>query len=133
MWEITGRQYRESFQYDGLAAWAALPVFQSFVDRYPAALAPRERMILIDQLLHEFHYALRRVSATGQREHHKLPHRTTADSLIEGSHDQVVAFLDSLTYGEESTAELKATQTEWRKKVQEMQIRRGSGSRTARG
>ncbi len=52
------------------------------------------------------------------------PHETTANNLIEGNHEQVVAFLDNLTYGDTSTSELKAMQTEWRMKAEEMQQRR---------
>jgi len=130
-WEITGRQYRTSVERDGIAAWAALAVFESFVERYPGARTSRERMILIDRVLHEFHYALRRSAETGEVTRHHLPHRTTADSLIEGNHEQVVAFLDSLTYSGESTPEVRAVADAWREQAQAMERRRGNGSRTA--
>ncbi len=122
-WEVTGRQYRESFQYDNLGAGNALPAFQTFVERYPHTTAPRERMLLIDRLIHEFHYAISH-KPDGSLGRNSLPHETTANNLIEGGHDQVVAFLDRLTYGDAGTPELQAVQTAWRTKAAEMKQRR---------
>ena len=122
-WEVTGHQYRASFQGDQLSAGNALPAFQTFVERYPRTTAPRERMLLIDQLIHAFHYALSRMP-DGRLGRNPQPHASSASNLIEGSHDQVVAFLDSLTYSDASTAALQATQAVWRTKVEEMKRRR---------
>jgi hypothetical protein len=44
-------------------------------------------MVCIDQLIHSFHISLRTGKAT----------RSFANNLIEGSHDQVIAFLDQLS------------------------------------
>lgn len=122
-WEITGKQYRESIQVENLAASNALPAFQTFVERYPRTIASRERMLLIDRLIHEFHYAISRMP-DGSLRRNPQPHASSASNLIEGSHDQVVAFLDNLTYGDASTSNFQATQVEWRTKVEEMKRRR---------
>jgi hypothetical protein len=122
-WEVTGRQYRESLQQVGLGGGTVLPVFQTFVERYPNTSSPRERMLLIDRLIHEFHYAMSRMP-DGRLGRSSQPHDVTATNLIEGGHDEVVAFLDCLTYGEAGTPELQVTQALWRAKAEEMKERR---------
>jgi hypothetical protein len=120
-WQITGRQYRESFCGDNLAAGNALPAFQEFVEVYPHATTPRERMLLIDRLIHEFHYRLTRTAPNEERFHRSdSPHASTGCNLIEGHHDEVVAFLDRLTYGPGSTPELRVTYSRWNQQASAM-------------
>ncbi len=45
-------------------------------------------------------------------------------NLIEGGHDQVVAFLNDLTYGDATTEGLQTTRAAWRAKAEEMKQRR---------
>lgn len=132
VWEITGRQYRESLQRDNVGAGNALAAFQTFVERYPRTTAPSERMLLIDRLIHEFHYALSRMP-DGSLGRNPSPHETAANNLIEGGHDQVVAFLEHLTFGDTSRPELQATQAEWRTKAEAMKRRRSPKREGNRG
>lgn len=88
--------------------------------RFPETKDPRQRMILIDRLLHAFHWGLRQ---------QEVPHRSTANNLIEGSHDAVVRFLDQLSYGEASTPELWATHRAWQPLAQTMLHEREQGWR----
>jgi hypothetical protein len=60
-------------------------------------------MLLIDQLIHGFHYYLE-----------FSPTRAAGVNLIEGSYHEVVEFLDRLTYGEGSTPGTRQTRMEWR-------------------
>ncbi len=124
-WETSGKQYRASFQRGQLQAINAVPIFRTFVERYANTTVPRERVVLIDRLIHECHYAIARMP-DGSLGRNPLPHATTANNLIEGGHDEVVAFLDALTYGEEGTPELEATQDDWREKAAQMKQRRPS-------
>jgi hypothetical protein len=94
------------------------PAFQLFVERYPRASSPQEKMILIDQLIHAFHQSAKL----------PVPHRAAAHNVIEGDHRQVVAFLDGLAYGEGSTPGLQATRDVWRKTAHDMQTLRRSTS-----
>jgi hypothetical protein len=48
--------------------------------------------------------------------------------LIEDNHQQVVAFLDTLTHGQRNTPSLQETQAAWKKTMQEMQKLRRSKS-----
>lgn len=103
-WEIAWRDYHKSFQHKQLSgAEPVLALFRLFIERFPRARAPQEKMLLIDQLIHGFHQSL-----TGD------PTRTTGVNLIEGRYYEVVEFLDRLTYGDNSTAGLKENHTAWR-------------------
>ena len=65
-----------------------------------------EKMILIDTLLHRYHWELE-----GD------PGGPGAVGLIGGSRTEVIAFLNELTYGGGSTPGLQQTRTQWRKKL----------------
>lgn len=116
-WEITGAQYRESFEHDNLAAMMALPIFKTYVQSWPLTTQPRARMVLIDRLIHAFHWGLKQQD---------IPHRSTANNLIEGSHDAVIALLNQLSYGDASTPELRGAYAEWREHAERMQQLRQS-------
>ena len=62
-------------------------------------------MIAIDQLIHQFHCNL----LDGVQQ----PTRAACVNLIEGKLTDVVAFLNELTYGDGTTAEVKRTKSEW--------------------
>ena len=63
-------------------------------------------MLLIDRLIHGFHYYLQ-----------FGPTRAVGVNLIEGSYHEVVDFLDRLTYGESSTPGTLQARLEWRAKI----------------
>jgi hypothetical protein len=109
-WTITKRHYHQSWQHRDLIG-TNTPAFQIFVDRYPNTTALREKMVVIDQLLHAFHQSIR----------YPVPHRSAASNLIEGNHAQVVAFLDQLTYGPTSTSEMRDAHTAWQATMRQMQ------------
>lgn len=69
---------------------------------FPKAKRPQERMLLIDCLIHGFHW------------YHKFGcTRPVAVNLIEGRLSEVIVFLDNLTYGEGSTPGTYETHAEW--------------------
>ena len=115
-WAITGQQYHNSWRHQDLIG-TNTPAFQQFIERYPSASSPREKMVLIDQLIHAFHRMLQ----------YPVAHRAAGQNLIEGNHQQVVAFLDNLTYGEGNTPGLQDTYDVWQQTAQEMQeLRQGA-------
>lgn len=114
-WSITGVQYHNSWRHQDLVG-TNTPAFQVFVEQYPRARSPREKMVLIDQLLHAFHQLLR----------YPVPHRAAGSNLIEGDHQHVVDFLDRLTYGEANTPGLQETHAAWQETMQAMQRLRRS-------
>ncbi len=120
-WTTTKKQYHYSWKHADLNGTRALSAFAAFVEKYPLASTPRERVLLMDRLIHAFHHGLSR-----DLEGADIPHRSAANNLIEGSHEKVVAFLDALTYGDGSAPELRQSHTEWRQATQKMwQVRRG--------
>ena len=90
-WKATYGQYRDSWRHQDLKGGNAVAFFTAFVEQYPRAQTPRERILLIDRLIHTFHWSARR-----QRSH--VP---VGMQLIEGGLEEVIAFLDRLTYGPE--------------------------------
>ena len=87
-WQSTVGQWGDSWRHRELHAGWGLPPLQEFAERYPLAHTPRERMLLIDRRLHQFHTKLKRGSQG----------RPVAVNLIEGNIRQVRAPLDALTY-----------------------------------
>jgi hypothetical protein len=106
-WQTTVGQWGQSWRHRELHAGWGLPPIREYAERYPLANTPRQRLLLIDQLLHAFHHDLR----------NSRPHRSVAHNLIEGNHRQALALLDTLAYGDHSTAEVRATYAAWREQA----------------
>ena len=106
-WEVTWRDYFRTIQHKQLSGGdAVVALFQEFVGQFPLALNPREKMLMIDRLIHGFHRSLR-----------DEPTRTTGVNLIEGRYHQVVEFLDSLACGDASTPGTADTRARWRRTI----------------
>ena len=117
-WNVTWRQYHASWSKRHLFGGKAVTAFRAFAESYPRAREPRRKLLLIDQLLHSFHWDLRAGA----------PNRLAADNLIEGNHRQVLALLDELS------GERPADQRyRWRHDVARMVQRRGSGPKPRPG
>ncbi len=107
-WQTTMLAYRQSWTKKRIWGANALPAFQEFYDRFSPRQPYREKMVLIDRLIHRFHWSLKE----------NQPARSAANNLIEGSHDQVVEFLDGLA-GVDSERKLI-----WRETMQQTMRRR---------
>ncbi len=86
-----------------------MQAIEMFLHDYPRAQKTEERMVCIDQLIHSFHISLRTGKTT----------RSFANNLIEGSHEQVVEFLDRL-----SAKAGGIDKDEWRAEIDSMFKRR---------
>lgn len=110
-WEITAEEWHDSWRHRELLGTAAIPAIETYLHDYPRAQTTEERMVCIDQLIHSFHISLQTGKTT----------RSFANNLIEGSHDQVVEFLDRL-----SAKPGGVDKDQWRIEVQRMyDTRRG--------
>ncbi len=119
-WEMTRGQWGQSWRHRELhAGWGLAPI-RDYAERYPLAVGPRQRMLLIDRLLHAFHHDLRNAA----------PHRSVAHNLIEGNHRQALALLDSLAYGDRSTPELRETHATWREQAPLREKKASHGQQT---
>ncbi len=102
-WELSWGEYFSTIQHKQLSgANPVLNLFQEFVDRFPLAKSTQEKIFLIDQLLHGFHYNLKYGYT-----------RPVAINLIEGKLSEVITFLDHLSYGPKSTNGLVANRDRW--------------------
>jgi len=91
-------------------------LFRAFVREFPLARTPQKKMLAIDRLIHGFHVFYRKTSH--DEDPRGEPTRPVAVNLIEGSLDDVVAFLDQLTYGDESTPGTRENYYQWTDKVE---------------
>ena len=108
-WRTTRECFNRSKRHRELnGAESVVPIFGCFVSEYPRCRTPREKLLRIDRLLHEFHW-------DGKS---KLPNRSLSNNLIEGGHAQVIQFLDDLS------AVDPALKAKWRATVDVMWKRR---------
>jgi hypothetical protein len=109
-WQLPWKDYFRTIQRKQLSgADPVLQFFGEFVSGFPTAEKPTQKMLLIDRLLHGFHY------------HMKYgPTRATGVNLIEGNLHEVIDFLDRLTYGESSTPGIQQMRQEWRTTVNQI-------------
>ena len=108
-WTLPWADYFKTIQHKQLSgAEPVLEQFREFVSAFPAARTPREKMLLIDRLIHGFHYYYKTSDPT----------RPVAVNLIEGRLSDVVAFLDRLTYGAKGTPGMREIYEEWDKNIE---------------
>jgi hypothetical protein len=120
-WETTWGTYYATYRTQELGAGGARDIFSAFVNAWARVATPREKMVLIDRLIHSWHWETQR-----QRPKFGLG-RPTGVNLIEGNRKQVLAFLDGLTYGAENTTGIQATKAVWRGHWEEVKARQAEG------
>jgi hypothetical protein len=107
-WELPWRDYFATIQHKQLSgAEPVLDLFQRYIRSFPACVTAVQKMLAIDTLIHGFHYFLK----IG-------PTRPVAVNLIEGRLNEVIDFLDALTYGPQSANGLIQKKQEWDEKIQ---------------
>jgi hypothetical protein len=95
-WSTTWAAYLATYQKKQLHSGSAERVFADFVRSYPLARTPKQRMIAIDSLLHDFHV------------HYQLGDtRPAAANVVEGSTRDILRLLDELA-GADRAAEWRA-------------------------
>jgi predicted RNA-binding Zn-ribbon protein involved in translation (DUF1610 family) len=117
-WQTDWDDYFRTYRTQELGAIGAADMLQEFVSGWERVRMLAEKMQMIDQLIHRWHWETRR-----ERPRSGLG-RPTALNLIEGNRQQVLALLDSLTYGQESTTGMLSTKETWRTHREEVQARR---------
>jgi len=103
-WRCPKHAYKKTIKYKHLFAGGMKPFLEDFVREFPRARDPSERFILIDQLIHRYHWE--NVGGGG---------RPGACCLIEGKLKDIMPFLDGLNYGEEVPEGVQATREAWRR------------------
>jgi predicted RNA-binding Zn-ribbon protein involved in translation (DUF1610 family) len=111
-WECPYRAYMDTIKNAQLNGGPeVVGLFQEYLDRFPKAKEPPEKMLLIDGLIHGFHHFLGS-GRVGRR-------RPVGINLLDGHLEFVILFLDRLTYGPGSTPGLEETRDGWREKIKE--------------
>jgi hypothetical protein len=78
-WHCMWRQYQKTYQHKQLVAGGMVPYFVEFVEQFSQSKSARERLTLIDTLLHRCHW-----------EHSDRPSRPGAINLIEGRMKDII-------------------------------------------
>ena len=107
-WTTTWEAYLKSYQRKQLFGGTGYGNFLEFLERWPQARTPRDKLLAIDWMIHACHGSLE----TGVG-------RPAATNLIEGTATQLVSFLDELAYGERSTPGMRENREEWIRKAGE--------------
>jgi len=98
-WEMVWKDYFATFQHKQLyGAEPVLELFRDFVKRFPSARTVQEKVLIIDTLIHGYHWS--------QKYGYTRP---VAINLIGGKLPEVIAFLDSLSYGVANTEGVQET------------------------
>ena len=107
-WRLPGKRYFKTIQHKQLSGGEdVMGPFREYVDAFKKTKDPRQRMILIDQLIHGFHGYIKEMRVR----------RPVGVNLIGGSMNQVVRFLDDLSDTGYSTPELSSTHALWRRGI----------------
>lgn len=101
-WHILWATYHQSYRHKQLFGANAVSIFESYHKVFPRARTAKEKMVLIDQLIHAFHIGLKEIG------------RPVAANLIEGSLTDVIYFLDKLTSGDASVTGIGNSRTAWK-------------------
>ena len=104
-WNCKWLDYRSTFDEKFLNAGGMKPFCEEFVEKYRTAKTYGEKIVLIDTLIHRFHGELRGGNKPGTY------------AFIEGEPYDIAAFLDRLTYGEETPNHVRARRQRWRERV----------------
>ncbi len=107
-WECSARAYLDTMENQQLVGGPeVVALFQYYVDEFPKAQEPTQKMLLIDGLIHGFHHFL----TSGRTR------RPVGINLIDGHLEFVIDFLDHLSYGPGSTPGVQDTFQAWREKI----------------
>ena len=106
-WETTWGIYFKSYQKKQLHGGTALEAFKKYVADLPKAGSYEEKMILIDQLIHEAH------QWTNSKFNNPLFTRPAALNIISGKMNEVMLFLNQLSRGQKR----RETKNIWDQKV----------------
>ncbi len=112
-WELTWAEYQKSFRGKHLIASGMTAFLKEYVQKYRVARSVQEKMILIDTLIHRYHWELEGGLT-----------RPGATDLIGGRQHEIIDFLNKLSYGEKSSPEILANRAEWIQKVKKSQRHR---------
>mgnify|MGYP003984057377 CR=1 FL=1 len=105
-WSLPWPDYHKTYKGKHLYGGGFMPFAEAFVEDYPKARTSRDKMIMIDILMHRFHGEMR-----------DKGHRPGAIGLIGGRPGEIRRFLDDLFEGRIITDEQRRAEANWVAKV----------------
>lgn len=106
-WQISWGDYRKSTSGRGLGATGLEDVFGAFVERWPSTRSPHAKLLLIDALIHEFHCWDGNTVGS-----------PVGAAVIRATPEEVLALLEGLACGSESTRGLQKTWQRWASRLE---------------
>ena len=108
-WQMTWQDFYRAYRRKQISVNPDVTtITRQYLNDLPKCASPQEKVILIDSLIHACHeWISRGISYYG---------RPLAVNFIEGTMNQVIAFLENLPYGPESLPEMNEQLVEWRKR-----------------
>jgi len=107
-WQIRWRVYvKEAERVGNLYAGHARAAFERYAKSYPNCPTARERIVAIDQLIHEFHWI------TLVENKPPKAAKSAGMNLLQGTATQVLELLNELTYGKDALPELLEMKEWW--------------------
>jgi hypothetical protein len=101
-WICPARAYDRTSSRKNLGTGGLDDSIREFMKRFKSTRSYGEKLVLIDALIHLFHWS----SEQG---------RPLATALIEGDMKGTMAFLDRLSYGDDLPEDVNRTRAEWRR------------------
>lgn len=95
-WAVTCGEFYESYNGKSMLPGSVVGLFEQYLERFPHANTPAEKLLLIDWLIHQFH-VMQGVA--------RMP---VGQNVIQGTTEQVRALIETLASGPESTQGLYA-------------------------
>jgi hypothetical protein len=102
-WQMPWSAYHQTYRGKQLFGANAVEAFESYHRAFPQAREANQKMLLIDQLIHAFHYGLTEIG------------RPAGANLIQGSLKEVIQFLDGLTSSDRSASGVGDSREVWRR------------------
>lgn len=100
-WEATCGEYYDSYTGKSLLPGSVFDLFENYMERFPKAKTPQEKMLLIDWLIHQFHV------------NQGVARMPVGENVIQGTTDQVRELIESLASGPGGTPGLASVEA-WR-------------------
>lgn len=104
-WISSWGEFQSSYQGKKLFAGGAGPALQVFVDSAHLVKLPRDKMVLIDNLIHAYHW-----EATLN------PTKPVAVNMIVGNIKEIIELFEKLAYGQ-NELEMRRTKLAWEEKT----------------
>jgi hypothetical protein len=99
-WQTTCGKFYESYTGKSLLPGSMTNLFEEYLERFPQAQTPQQKMLLVDWLIHQFHVM------------QGVARMSVAKNVIQGSDDEVRDLIETLACGPNSTPGL-APLDEW--------------------